>query len=327
MWVLAGSRPGEIWSLCFISPHLAERIALVLLQVSTMQIPSGCSNCRAPFPESLERFGANVICKRCGQIQRIEGQCVEIEDSLPDRTLVDLEEVAEESHSELPPIDELLTRGWAIFRARMGLCISTFLIASLMNYAVQTPLRVWQDQLIAGDVPADQMALISLGALLAAIGQTVFSTWLNIGYSQILLRLVRGEPTEFNDLFRGGRFLTRGVLCTFLLTLAIVAGLLLCVVPGVLISLMYWPFMYVLIDRDLPGVRSLWMASAITDGWKWQLLALFVICTLITLFGVMALIVGVIVAAPYTFVVYALAYDRISRVPRQPPRDETSNVQ
>ncbi len=292
-----------------------------------MPMPPTCPKCDADFPESLERFGANFICKVCGQIQRIEDPALEIADSLPERApaerVVDDEEISE----ELPPIDQLLARGWEIFRERMGLCIGAFIFASIMNYAVQTPMRVWQTQLVNGEVPADRLAVTTVGLALAAVGQALFSTWINIGYSRMMLRLVRGEPTELGDLFRGGRYFWRAVLCTILLTVAIAAGLILCVIPGILAAVIYWPFMYVLIDRDLPGVDALWKASEITAGWRAQLLALFAICFLITLFGLMALLVGVFVAAPYTFVVYALAYDNISgrRHSRRPDEVEDDN--
>ena len=315
---------------------------------AVMTSPSRCPQCQAGFPESLERFGDNFVCLTCGQIQRIEGPLSIVRSQALSAPVP--QPVSDEdewiSPEPLPPLDLLLTEGWKLFRKRMGLCISAFALSFLLNLVSQYPAWYADQQIKTQQLAAGQQVLWSLGLALATLCQLAFSTWLNIGYTQILLKVVRGQSAQMGDLFRGGAFFWRALSCLLILCLLIAGSLVLglipfevlkaafgglafaalpsCLIPAVVVSLVFWPYLMVLIDRDSPDLQALRQAAEITFGNKRGLFGLFCLCGLLWVFGLMAAGVGIFVAVPYTGVVTTLAYDRISQL-RHPRRSKDVN--
>jgi hypothetical protein len=305
-----------------------------------MTSPSQCPQCQARFPESLEQFGDNFVCLTCGQIQRIEGPPLILRSQAPlaPAPPADKDEDEWSTPQPLPPLDQLLTVGWQLFRGRMGLCIAAFVLSFVLNLVSQYPAWYADQQIKTQQLAAGPQVLWSLGLALATIGQLAFSTWLNIGYTQILLKVVRGQSAEMGDLFRGGAFFWRALSCLLILCLLIAGSLVLglipfevlkaafgwiafaalpsCLIPAVVVALSFWPYLMVLIDRDPPDLQALRQAAVITFGNKRGLFGLFCLCGLLWVFGLMAAGVGLFVAVPYTGVVTTLAYDRITRLPR-----------
>lgn len=301
-----------------------------------MTMPTACPKCQARFPESLEQFGANHVCLKCGQIQRYEGAPQIVANPI----LIDKAHGREQDRDDsiepqaLPPLDLLLTEGWQIFRKYMSLCIATFALSLALNLLALIPQRVSEDLLKSPDLSSTEQVLLIAGETIATLCQLAFSTWLNIGYTRIVLRVVRGQTAEIGDLFRGGVYFWRALHCFLVLSLLVFAALILGMIPfeivkmtlGVvaylgipvflipvlIVTLTYWPYLYVLIDQDLPGIDALKSSPVMTMGNRKSLFALFAICLLIDFFGLLALGIGCFIAAPYTFVVIALAYDHIS---------------
>ncbi len=292
-----------------------------------MTNPIRCPKCQAPLPESLEQFGANFACRACGQIlqyassepldQRQTQKQLSSNDDDDDGDDDDLLPIP------LPPIDRLLSEGWELFKDRMGICIGVFALATLLNLVAQIP-ELYVNFFVKQRPMAPQtQALLSVGMLIVTFIRVAFSVWLNIGLHQFALRIVRGQSAEVGDLFEGGRYFWRALLCLIVTGLAVLAGTLLCIVPGIIVALIYWPVLFVLVDRDLPGLESLQQSSKTMSGNKTALFGLLLVTFLINIMGILALGVGMLFAVPYTFLVSALAYDRISGLSRRrPSRDD-----
>lgn len=310
----------------FRSPHAA------------MTIPSRCPKCQARFPESIERFGTNFVCLVCGQIQRVaEPPPVVVSQTLTPPE-PDVNDNPWSAPQLLPPLDRLLTEGWQLFRERIGLCLGTFVVWVALKLVAMSPAWIADNWLQTGQLTPGEQSLVAVGQALATLGQLVLAAWLDIGFTQLLLKVVRGDAAELRDLFRGGPFLGRALLCllalSVLLAVAFFVGLIplaimkstlgvlaylgmpLSLIPTVIVYLVFWPYLYVLVDRDLPGLVSLHKAAEITFQNRWSLARLFGLCGLFWLFGLMAAGVGLLIAVPYTFVVSALAYDGISGLRR-----------
>ena len=283
-----------------------------------MAFPAQCPNCRAPLPESLERFGTNSACKACGQILRGD-DALPVEETRPVPVRRVEEEDSWDESTELPPVDQLLAEGWGIFRQQMGLCVGVTFLVMFLNLLTQSPELVWEYYFKSrvGD-PALQ-GNISLGIHIYSLFRMAFGVWINLGQTLFMLKIARGQHAEVGDLFQGGAYFWRASLCSIAMALAVFGGMLLCIVPGVIVALMYGQFLFVLVDQNLPGLDSLGKSSELTYGKKLALFGLYVVCVFINLFGVLALFVGVIFTSAFTGIVAALAYDRICGRPR--PRD------
>jgi uncharacterized membrane protein len=133
-------------------------------------------------------------------------------------------------------------------------------------------------------------------------------TYLGIGQAIIALKLARGQPAEFTDLFAGSsRYLS--VLGGSLLG-GIVAGIafLLCIVPGVILCLMFWPFYYLVVDNKYGVMDSFGVAGKITEGNWGTAFLLWLLSIVIVMCGILALCVGIVFAIPLVTLLWTTAY-------------------
>ena len=70
------------------------------------------------------------------------------------------------------------------------------------------------------------------------------------------LKVASGRPLEWGDLFSFPN-LVAGVLATFLSTLAMVAGILLCVVPAFIVLFLLYYSVYFTVDKGVDGIEGM----------------------------------------------------------------------
>ncbi|HWP61053.1 MAG TPA: hypothetical protein VN495_00410 [Candidatus Paceibacterota bacterium] len=80
--------------------------------------------------------------------------------------------------------------------------------------------------------------------------------------------------------------------------LAVVGGIILLIVPGIIFALMFGFAKYLVIERGLRPMEALRESRRMTNGHKWMLFRLALLSFLVVLLGVVCLIVGVLVAVP-----------------------------
>lgn len=278
-----------------------------------MSLPPHCPKCQAPFPESLERFGTNAACKRCGQVLRLPDLPPLEEPPLvaPRDKRENVVEIA--GPRQLAPIDQLMIIAWSLFRRRMGLCVGLFLISLIIRLALIAPEYFGNEILKGQELDLATQIQIAAGIGMTLLVRLVVFVWLDIGTHQILLNIVRGKPTGLRDLFRSGPFYWRAFMGGVIFEFAVDVGLVLGILPGVLFALVFWPYLYVLIDTNAPGLSCFPIAAAFTHGNKLAVLGLVAISAVICVFGILALGIGVLVALPYVHLLFALAYESMAR--------------
>ena len=273
-----------------------------------MPLPTHCPKCQAPFPEFLERFGANAACQRCGQVLRLPERPA-LEEPPPVRAVEKRENFVEiAGPRQLAPIDQLMVLAWRLFLRRMGLCGVLFLISFIVRLALMAP-EYFANEMLKGQElePTTQIQIFCV----ILIRLLVF-VWLDVGIHQILLNIVRGKPTSLKDLFHSGPFFWRAFMGGVIFEFAFGVGLVLGILPGVLFALVFWPYLYVLIDTNAPGLSCYPIAAAFTHGNKMAVLGLSAVSLMICLFGFLALGIGIFIALPYVHLLFALAYESIA---------------
>jgi hypothetical protein len=148
-------------------------------------------------------------------------------------------------------------------------------------------------------------AVLSLtGNIISNLVQLYFG----IGLAQISLSLARGGRAEFVDLFRGGsRFMP--VLGISILTgLAVSFGLLACIVPGIILALMFWPTYYLVLEEKAGIIESFSVARHVTEGNFATAIALWLLSVGVTILGFLMLCIGILFAAPLVSLFWATAY-------------------
>jgi len=94
--------------------------------------------------------------------------------------------------------------------------------------------------------------------------------------------------------------------------LVVIAGLILLIVPGVIlsVSLKFSPFF--VIDKGAGPVEALFMSAHVTRGKRWAVFELLVLLAAINIAGLFAFIVGIFVALPVTSLALVRAYRTLS---------------
>jgi uncharacterized membrane protein len=216
--------------------------------------------------------------------------------------------------SPFPP-DEVIVEAWRIFLEQLGLLVGSFLATSILTFVAlmisATPFALAEmffnrDEVVGAAIAACVGVLLSL----AALG---FAVFLQCGYLKMLLKVTREQTAEFGDLFTGGPYFFRMLLNSILFSLFFSAGLMMCVVPGVLFAFMFWPFAHLVIDDDGPGLYSLTRAKQLTDRNWGSLFIVFLVAIACIFAGYCTCLIGLIVAVPFVNLLYTVAYDRMSR--------------
>ncbi|MBC8012921.1 MAG: hypothetical protein H7X74_02375 [Methyloceanibacter sp.] len=99
---------------------------------------------------------------------------------------------------------------------------------------------------------------------------------------------------------------------SILLTLAVVIGFLLLIVPGIIFGLMFMFATFVVIERELGPIDAMNESNRITRGHKWQLFGFVLLLLLINLLGLLALVVGLLVSIPVSTLAFTHAYRVLS---------------
>lgn len=194
-------------------------------------------------------------------------------------------------------VGEVFSRTWEVYKANLGSIIGIHIIAYVLYIvgaiAVFMVLGAigFAGALIIGQ--ADQGLMIAGMVLLYIIAiLLIYSVvfYLMLGVLKYLLKLVRNEYPGMGEIFSGGPFLGRMILCSIIFSLAYLAGLVALIIPGLIIAFMFWPYAYLLIDRDLPGIDAFTESRKITNGNKLSMFLIYLIMTGVSMvpYGLMA---------------------------------------
>ncbi len=176
--------------------------------------------------------------------------------------------------------------------------------------------RVWQENL--GLLVGVTVVVVIIGVVVTGIAEQlgyagsvlefVVNVFLGIGETQICLKLARGQRAELADLFGGGPRFLQALVISILLAIAFTLGFLACIVPGVILALMWWPASVLVIDEKCDAMDSFGLAMRISnDNWGTSFV-LMVVSILLVILGVLALCLGILLTAPLVSMLWAVAY-------------------
>tara|TARA_R110002111_G_scaffold168038_1_gene233752 strand:- start:3591 stop:4607 length:1017 start_codon:yes stop_codon:yes gene_type:complete len=210
-------------------------------------------------------------------------------------------------------VGEVFSRSWELFKENLGMCIAAPLLALILYVlgVVVATVVLGVLSVLAQSVAGPEMrAILNIPIVLffyAMIYLIVF--YLQLGMQRVMLQITQGQDPGMGMLFSGGPFLWRMFLCSIIFGIVTSVGYLFLIIPGIILALMFWPFSYLLIDRDLPGIESFTEVRKVTQG---NLLSVFLI--FLTSFGiailgtVLTLGIGAVFVLPYLVLVQTVTY-------------------
>jgi hypothetical protein len=225
-------------------------------------------------------------------------------------------ELEPSSHSLSPSrleTGDVCSTAWSIFKNQLGLAIGGVWVHTAILGCVSVPTSIANNILQQPDVPDEWIGLLGVAVVGGNILSLLLGAFMNGGLCLFLLKLVRGEGAEITDIFRGGRYFGRMLLCTICFAVMVGFGTVACVIPGIILSLMFLPYQFVLVDRDpsdLLGALS--QSKQVTDGHKLQLLVISFAIMIISIIGLLACLVGTIFTLPLVNLIWVVAYMRMT---------------
>lgn len=178
-------------------------------------------------------------------------------------------------------IKEALTFGWNTFKKYPLFLVGVFVVLFIVSVAVS-----------AVTDPNGQGSLF--GALVSfAIGLVGEMMMINL----MLHAHAQPEKLKLRDLW--SRFpLLYYATAKILMSIIVVLGLILLIVPGVIAALALMFSTYVVMDRNFGPIESLKESMRITKGHRLQLFFFVIVLALLNIAGVLALGVGLLVTVP-----------------------------
>lgn len=200
---------------------------------------------------------------------------------------------------------EALSFGWETFKKYPWLLIAVTLTVSLIPFAVSFMFQLpFQSETSESSNPL---------MLIGTIASNLLSVFFTIAMIKFSLKLVDGKTVEYQDIFNvKAEEFTRYLLGSIIYGIIVFVGFILLVIPGIYFAIKYQYFSYLILDKELSPMEGIKQSGKITQGHKWNLLLLYCILALIQIAGVIALLVGLLVAAPVTGLAYAYVYRKLS---------------
>jgi len=188
-------------------------------------------------------------------------------------------------------ISELMTSSKEALANKWGLAIGTFLVFLLLSGGSQA---------IAETYPLTPLLTV------------IISGPFGVGLSLFTLKLSRNEEARFEDSFAGFSNFLNSFLAYILMTLLIVAGTILFIVPGIIIAIALSMTYFVIAEDDqISAVDALKKSYKMMDGHKMKYFFLCLRYIGLALLCILTLGIGFLWLVPYMYVTNAKFYDEI----------------
>lgn len=205
---------------------------------------------------------------------------------------------------------DVLSYAWEVWKSNLGILLGISLVAvgfDLVTDGIQNALSDGGDGGLAG---------------LVAIVSFLIQTFIGIGYTQIVLKLLRKQPAAFGELFGGGSLYPRVLGATMIAVIAVILGVVACVVPAILLVIFFWPFHLLIVDRKAKAIESFRIANQIAKENIGTTIILIFASVGMVVVGVLALCVGLFLAAPLVSLSWGAAYLMMTGQMATRPKDD-----
>ena len=196
---------------------------------------------------------------------------------------------------------EAIKFGWQTTRANFGFWVKLILVVMGLSFITSFLTAFFPEK---PTLPQ----WIAIAFLLFTI--YVIDLILTLGSIRIALAFADGRKPAFRELFQTDRLISY-VGGSILYTLWVCLGLILLIVPGVIWSIKYQYYPYLIVDRGLGAAQSIRMSGQITKGAKWDILLLGLLLGLLNILGVVLLFIGLLWTLPTAMIAAAFVYRKL----------------
>ena len=135
--------------------------------------------------------------------------------------------------------------------------------------------------------------------------------YVQLGLMRLSLNVVDGKQVTVRQLFDEHRLVVRYIGASIVYGAIVIVGFLLLIVPGIVWSLKYSQYGFLMLDKNLGVMESLSMSGKITNGAKMELVWIGIVVGLLVLVSMIPLGLGLIATIPMSVLVGPLLYRRL----------------
>jgi uncharacterized membrane protein len=151
----------------------------------------------------------------------------------------------------------------------------------------------------------------SLPALILYIINIVVQIIISMGLVKISLKFCDNEKPKISDLFPSYPLFFKFLIGSIIYGLIVIGGLILLIIPGIIWSIQFQFFGYLILDKGISPIEALKKSSKITKGTKWDLFLFGILLGFINILGALAFLVGLFVTIPATMIATAFVYRKL----------------
>jgi len=210
---------------------------------------------------------------------------------------------------------DALGDGWNLLKQNMGTWIGATLLylGAVVAISLVVNLLLGAVGLTAptgsrpGETPGFTPAL-ALGSGISFVINTVLGAFFTGGLYRMAINQARGRVVSVGDLFSAGDVIGPLVVAALLSSLAIAAGMVLCIVPGVLIALLLYLTNPIIVEQRVGGIEAMKMSWNALRGQLGSLFVLLLVLGLINIAGVIPCGLGLLITTPLLYLTIAVVY-------------------
>jgi hypothetical protein len=210
-------------------------------------------------------------------------------------------------------IGHCITRAWELLKENLWPVVGISLLIMVISAVVNQIVGLVSGPAVRGMILERHISPGRMGIVLATsmVGSPIYSVLMG-GLFKYYLKLIRAESPTIGDAFAGfgpltGQLLLLGLVNGFLTTL----GYLLCVIPGLYLSVSWMFALPLVIDRNLAFWDAMELSRKVTAKHFFLMLAFVFVIGLLAISGIIACCVGLLVTVPLASLSLLYAYEDI----------------
>ena len=157
---------------------------------------------------------------------------------------------------------------------------------------------------------------LSIGMIsLSWANDIVVTSFVTAGIMSFALKVAKGMPYAFADLFSGAPFFVSVLVANFIMTLAIGIGLAFLIVPGVFLMIGLSMTLPLIVDRGLGPIDALTESWRLTDGNRANIFIFGLIAFGLVVAGGCACGIGIFLVIPLLYIAHMYVYLKLTNQP------------
>jgi uncharacterized membrane protein len=219
------------------------------------------------------------------------------------------------SNSPVPSIDfDNITKAWNLTREKQGIWAGALLVMFLILLAMNVGSYL-ADLTLTGnatsnprDRTAEQVTLSATLQFISSILYAAVNAFFMGGLFKMAFKQLRGESLEISDLFTGRDLFLPLWGASLLISLGVSAGMLFCLLPGLLLSGLWMFTIPLIVDKRMGVLEAMGKSFETLRPHMWSAVGYQIVVGLISALGVLLCGIGIIFTAPITYLAIAILY-------------------